>query len=182
MLIEEWRRVTIPEFSETYEVSALGRVRSVDRIRMGRNGPQRCDGKILRPRINKFGYCQGSLWKDGRGKMFLLHRLVALAFIPNPENLPMVNHIDGVKSNCVVTNLEWVDDRMNRQHAIDIGRITLFKKLLTPEEVAEIRRLEGSMTQTDIAKRFGVTQTNVSVVLGNGKRHSHRPTLPRSIA
>lgn len=182
IITEEWRPVAVVGFEGSYEVSALGRVRSVDRMRMGLGGPQRCDGKILRPRINKLGYQQGSLYCAGLVKTFLLHRLVALSFIPNPDHLPMVNHIDGIKSNCAATNLEWTDDRGNKQHAINTGLITLFKKLLTPEEVAEIRRLEGTMTQTEIAKLFGVTQTNVSVVLGNGKRQSHRIRRAPSVA
>jgi hypothetical protein len=82
----------------------------------------------------------------------------------------MVNHLDGDKGNNIVTNLEWVDDRANKQHAINIGRITRFKKLLTSEETAEIRALKGTMTQAEIAKRYGCTQTNVSLIL-LGRRH-----------
>lgn len=164
---EEWKPVYVAHLSDFYEVSNMGRVRSVDRIRMGANGPQRCDGKILRPRINKLGYIQVSLFRDGKAKTFLVHRLVAFAFVPNPLDMPIVNHIDGNKGNPIDTNLEWTTDRMNRQHAIDIGRITLFKKLLTTEEVAEIRGLAGTMTQTEIAKLFGCTQTNVSCIIRN---------------
>jgi hypothetical protein len=163
--IEEWRPVTVADLGDFYEVSNLGRVRSLDRLRMGPGGLQRCDGKILRPRINKVGYPQVNLFREGRCKTINVHRLVALAFVPNPNRFPVVNHIDGVKANPVAVNLEWTTDRLNKQHAIDIGRITRYKKLLTSEEVAEIRSLRGTTTQAEIAKRFGVTQTNISLIL-----------------
>lgn len=170
---EEWRPVAVVDLGDFYEVSNLGRVRSLDRICYGIKA-RRIDGKVLRPSTNKFGYRNINLFRDGKCKSIHVHRLVALSFIPNPLNLPVVNHIDGDKGNCIVTNLEWTTDSANRQHAIDIGRITMFTKLLTAEEVAEIRRLEGKMTQAAIAKMFGTTQSNVSVILGNGKRQSHR--------
>src|ERR1700748_1700682 len=150
-LTEEWRPVTVSNLGDFYEVSNLGRVRSVDRVCYGLKA-RTVDGKILRPSTNKLGYRNVNLFRDGKCKSIHVHRLVALAFIPNPADLPMVNHIDGVKSHNVETNLEWVSDRMNRQHAIDIGRITRFKKLLTAEEVAEIRKLGGTMTQAEIGK------------------------------
>lgn len=171
MLIEEWRRVTIPEFSEYYEVSDLGRVRSLDRVCYGLKA-RTVDGKVLRPSTNKFGYRNINLFRDGKSKSIHVHRLVGLAFIPNPSRFPVVNHLDGIKSNNVVANLEWTTDRMNRQHAIDIGRITLFKKLLTAQEVIAIRKLGGTMTQVAIAKLFGVTQTSVSLIL-LGRTHQN---------
>jgi hypothetical protein len=161
---EEWRPVTVAGLGDFYEVSNLGRVRGLDRICYGLRA-RRIDGKILRPSTNKFGYPNVNLSRDGKYTSIHVHRLVALAFIPNPLKLPMVNHIDGDKSNPRATNLEWTTDRLNKQHAIDIGRITRYKKLLTSEEVAEIRSLRGTMTQAEIAKRFGVTQTNISLIL-----------------
>src|SRR5260221_8651090 len=140
-LTEEWRPVPIAGLGDFYEVSSLGRVRSVDRICHGVKRPRRCDGKILKHRVNKVGYPQISMWRYGQGKTVNVHRLVAIAFIPNPTNLPMVNHIDGVKTNSAAANLEWTNDTLNKQHAINVGIITRFKKLLTPEEVAEIRSL-----------------------------------------
>ena len=168
-LTEEWRPVTFNELGDSYEVSNLGRVRSLDRVCYGLKA-RRVDGKVLRPSTSKFGYQNVNLYRDGFSKSIHVHRLVALAFIPNPDHLPMVNHLDGIKSNCVVTNLEWTDDTGNKQHAINIGRITRFKKLLTADDVAAIRALAGTMPQTKIAKRFGCTQTNVSLIL---LKHRH---------
>lgn len=168
MMEEEWR--IVPGFEGFYEVSNIGRVRSVDRMREAWHGPQRCYGKLLQPALHKFGYMKVTLFREGKGATCLVHRLVGLAFIPNPVGLPFINHIDGDKTNNVSTNLEWTDDRTNKQHAIDTGLIKNFKKLLTPAEVAEIRSLGGKMKQVDIAKRFGCTQTNISLILRE-RRH-----------
>lgn len=79
---------------------------------------------------------QVSLWKDNIGISFYVHRLVASAFIPNPLNLPEVNHIDGNRQNNSVTNLEWVTRQSNYQHAIDTG-LRIYKNRLSKEEFLE---------------------------------------------
>lgn len=70
------------------------------------------------------GYERVTLWKDGEGKHFLVHRLVAKAFIPNPNNYEMVNHIDGNKRNNNVENLEWCSASHNMKHAYENHLIT----------------------------------------------------------
>ena len=69
--------------------------------------------KFLVPRDNGKGYLFVSLCKDGKEKMYKIHRLVAEAFIPNPENLPQVDHIDGNKTHNYVNNLQWITNRDN---------------------------------------------------------------------
>lgn len=167
-MTEEWK--AIAGYEGFYEVSNLGCVRSVDRVVEHAHGRRRCEGKVLFLRTNKLGYLQINLSKDGKYRTHLVHRLVAIAFIANPDGLPMVNHIDGVKSNNAAVNLEWADDFANKAHAIRVGTITKYKKLLSAAEVDEIRSLAGTMTQAEIAKRFGTTQTNISLIL-TGKHH-----------
>jgi len=99
-LNETWK--DIEGFEGKYQVSTWGRVRSI-------NG-------ILKPYENKKGYLKIGLCRDGRSIKKRINRLVALAFIPNPYNLPEVNHIDGNKQNNSITNLEWTDGRGNRLH------------------------------------------------------------------
>ena len=91
-----------------YQVSNLGRVRSVDRIVKGCFGSiQHKKSVILAPAINTAGYYSVALTKNAKGKTFRVHRLVAEAFIPNLGNYPIINHKDENKLNNNVKNLEW---------------------------------------------------------------------------
>lgn len=128
-MIEIWKN--IPGFENIYQISNLGRVRSCDRIIQKKN--YQCDcfdypikGKILSQvssSQNKLGqpYFSVSLSISGNKTRFLVHRLVAQSFIPNPDNKPHINHIDGNPSNNYVENLEWCTDSENRKHAWDTG-------------------------------------------------------------
>lgn len=117
-IIEEWR--PIAEFDGEYEVSNLGRVRSMKKYRgqtgrimpqtqqpSGRNGERRYFAVMFSH--NNKNYCRK------------VHRLVAEAFIPNPDNLPQINHKDGNKANNQVSNLEWCTGSQNMKHAIRTG-------------------------------------------------------------
>ena len=105
-----------------YDVSDHGRVRSVDRVLNLRAGKTRkIKGKVLKPKCTRDGYIFVSLSKDGICKTAYIHRLVAEAFLPNPEGYPEVNHISGCKDCNSVTDLEWVTHQQNVQHAYDSG-------------------------------------------------------------
>ena len=102
----------IEGYERLYEVSNMGRVRS---LKYGKK-------KILKPVMTKFGYLRVGLHKEGKQKLFFVHRLVTQAFIPNPEGLPQINHIDEDKTNNVVDNLEWCDHRYNMNYGTRIER------------------------------------------------------------
>lgn len=78
-------------------------------------------GRVIKPQISNSGYVRVELWSDGSGKKYLLHRLLATAFIPNPKDKPQVNHIDGEKTNNALANLEWVTQSENQKHAYATG-------------------------------------------------------------
>ena len=110
--MEEWK--SIPGYEGLYEVSSYGRVRSLEKSYIRKNGVM--DHKpeiILRPKNNGTGYFTVCLYKNKIHKYYLIHRLVAQAFIPNPDNLSEVNHKDEDKSNNRVENLEWCTHQYN---------------------------------------------------------------------
>ena len=127
---EIWK--PIKGYEGLYEVSSFGNVRSLDRtILVIRNGMQYycpIKGKLLRPLVKRHGYLGVQLYGRGghktRGlKGFSVHRLVAETFIPNPNNLPEVNHIDEDKTNNRVDNLEWITHIENSNHGTRGKRI-----------------------------------------------------------
>jgi len=106
--MEQWKPIENTE--GRIEVSNHGRIRSNLR-----------DGRILKPTPDHKGYLRISVTIDGERRRYKVHREVAKAFIPNPDNLPQVNHINGDKTDNSVNNLEWVTNRDNAKHALNSG-------------------------------------------------------------
>lgn len=124
---EEWR--DIEGYEGLYQVSNLGRVRSLDRsveLRHCKGGTaiHFYKGKLLKPIINNYGYRVINLAKDGKNTMKSIHRLVAETFIPNNENKPEIDHIIPIKEGGTdeVTNLRWVTSKENANNEITIKR------------------------------------------------------------
>lgn len=114
---EIWK--TIPGYENLYEVSNLGRIKSLSRTKKASHGSiQKVPEKIraLSYGTNGEGYASIVLSKNGKNKTFLVHRLVAQLFIPNPKNFPIVNHKDENKRNDSVDNLEWCDYTYNNTY------------------------------------------------------------------
>lgn len=114
---EIWK--AIPDYENLYEVSNLGRIKSLERTKKTRSGAlQKVPEKIRALSYGTKGehYAYVVLSKNGKNKTFLVHRLVASVFIPNPDNLPIVNHKDENKRNDSVDNLEWCDYSYNNTY------------------------------------------------------------------
>jgi len=129
-------------------------------------------GGIKYCRISNKGYFIVNLYSNGVGKSLLIHRLVALAFLDNPQKKPCVNHIDGDKLNNHVLNLEWVTKSENDKHAYKIGLRTANKSIgssnantkLTQLQIHEIRNATG-ITQTALSQKYGVSRAQIQRIL-----------------
>lgn len=109
---EIWK--DIPNYFGKYQISNFGNVKST-------NYKSTKKERIMKPTINSSGYYKIELYKNGKSNIYYVHRLVALVFIPNPENKTQINHIDGNKTNNNVSNLEWVSVSENQIHAINLN-------------------------------------------------------------
>lgn len=105
---------------EDYEISNYGVVRRI-RYNNAGNKKQYTIPYYIKPKLDKDGYVKYTLCKKQKNKSIFAHKLVALNFIPNPENKPQVNHIDGNKENNYVGNLEWNTIQENNLHALRTG-------------------------------------------------------------
>ena len=112
---EVWKGIV--GYEGYYQVSNHGRVHSLDRFVPRKTGTvQKVHGRILKLTEDKDGYLQVSLWKRNKMKKAKVHRLVGETFIPNPDNLPEINHINEVKDDNRVRNLEWCTRKENINH------------------------------------------------------------------
>jgi len=128
--------------------------------------------------IAKSGYPAVGLKVGRKTRVWLIHRLLALAFIPNPESKPQVNHIDGVKTNFALSNLEWATDAENKLHAYRIGLVkadTPLRQLVSQKASAAARSSTRALSDdqvTDIRRRLAAKETQTAIVLATGiKRH-----------
>jgi hypothetical protein len=169
LIYEEWRY--IKRYEGRYIISNRGNVMSFCIYR---------DGRPMTPCTNSFGYLRVTIRKDDEAKTKNIHVLVALAFIPNPYNKPMVNHIDGNKANPNFYNLEWVTRSENEIHA----RKTGLKRRMTGEHMACKSRkaiiqktLSGDVVKiwpsSREAERYGFNSRVICAIL-KGRRHTHK--------
>lgn len=162
---EKWKPVK--GFGGAYEVSDLGRVRSIGRFVRYQDGRiQWHRGCFIKPAPNKKrrGYLYLGLSLHSKSKDFQLHRLVALHFVPNPNKKPQVNHRDGDKSNCSAENLEWVTAKENGDHAARTGLIGT--RSISPELAKKIKVwVRKGESPRQAAEDFGVTVGVVDGIL-----------------
>lgn len=143
---EEWR--AIPDF-EGYQVSSFGKVKGIDRLRKGKVGLRLTRGQELKQVLNKKGYPEVRLRKNGCHTR-LVHKLVASAFMIKPEGCTQINHLNGIKTDNRLTNLKWVSQSENQLHAYKLGLQPSRagegngRAILTDEKVTAIKELYNS--------------------------------------
>lgn len=164
--------VDVPGFYGLYQVSNTGKIKTIDRPTKHNYGGIAIKKSRIMKLTSNNGYLGSRFNKDGKYKQFLVHRIVALAFMHNPENKPCVNHKDGDKANNNVGNLEWCTYLENQTHADATGLRNIVgenngRAKLSIEDVSIIRNLCKSESSLEIAKRFGVTQQNINSIKKN---------------
>lgn len=159
---EVWR--DIPGYERYYQVSNLGRVKSVPRKVYCNGGFHISKERMLKQHKNKDGYWRAHLLKNGIAKTLFVHRLVALAFIPNPNKYPDINHKDENPSNNCVENLEWCTEKYNMNYGTVVERRKAsfvrngsFKKA----NATKVRNgSRGAETPVEAVSKDGITTIN----------------------
>lgn len=180
-MTEIWR--DIDGYEGLYQVSNFGRVKSFWR-----------GGRILKPNLNRCGYLQVTLCCGGKQKHMYVHRLVAQAFVPNPESKCEVNHIDGDKTDNRAENLEWSTAFENMRHAYATGLQSALQgeehsnAKLANEQVRYVRENPDNLSGRELARRFNVNPQTISDVQ-RGKKYrnaggtirTRRPPNPHQV-
>lgn len=152
-MIEEWK--DIKNFEGIYQVSSLGRIKSVPR--------EGTKGGIIKQFLDG-RYMKVHLYKNGKDKFLYVHRLVAIAFIENKDNKPQINHINGKKTDNRLVNLEWSTSKENLEHAVNTG-LRHLKKVAQIKD-GKIIKIFNNCRRASI--ETGIAYPNIWYVL-NGK-------------
>ena len=162
---------SIAGYKGYYEVSRNGSVRSIDRVvKHGTSTDRRYRGRVLKQTLNKWGYLVVTLCKKGKTKLFKVHRLVAISFIPgyNKKDRYMINHLNEVKTDNNWRNLEWSNHSLNAKHTY--ARSPCKKNhwsrssnsKLNRRKIKKAFRLRVTKTQTEIADILGVNRRTIN--------------------
>jgi hypothetical protein len=167
---EIWKDV--PGYENMYQVSNLGNVKSLERFVKTKKGYSfKINEKILSINKDRYGYLSSLLAINATKKLFKNHRLVAMAFIPNPENKPQVNHINGIKYDNKLENLEWCTQSENQKHAYKNGLqknmvgCENYNSKLKNEDVYAIK--QDNRSDAKIAKDYNVSKTLIYKIKHN---------------
>lgn len=176
MIKEIW--LPINGYENLYEVSNLGRIKSLPKTWITGRGTLREKPETMMKLGTVWGYLGVSLSKDKVEKSYRVHRLVADAFLNPVPNKNIVNHINGIKNDNRAENLEWCTDGENVRHALRTGLKEPLKGdkhpscILSDEDVIRIREMSEIHTQKEIGEKFGVDRRTVGQII-NRKRWKH---------
>ena len=170
---EEWKECV--GFEGYYEVSNLGNIKTVARVGTKSNGRKLIVKERILAQSNARGYKHVTLKVNGSRKDMRVHRLVAMAFLDNAENKEMVNHIDGCKSNNLLSNLEWATRSENELHAYRTGlkKSSDLHKRRTSESNKQRRTLDedtvryirkSKLSQYKLSEEIGISRSMIGLI------------------
>lgn len=173
---ELWKPVV--GYEGYYEASSGGRIRSLDRIVVRSVGNFHREGALLNPSLNAYGYLRVALSVGGVGRTRTVHSLIAQAFLPNPPGEVSaksdgwsINHIDGIKTNNRVENLEYVTKSGNIRHAwenklLSHSGMKNSQATLTDQDIRDIRAAyAGGEPQSSLRARYGKSSSTISYIV-----------------
>ena len=166
---EIWKDVV--GYEGYYQVSNLGNVKSIERTIVCKDGTRKkLKERILKQVSNWRGYLVVELSTKDKGKIYSIHRLVAQAFIPNPENKPQVNHKDENKNNNCVENLEWCDNWVNSHYGTRNERIANYRKKKINQYDLEGNFIKEWASIKEVKEQLGYSCSAISAcVIGRQK-------------
>ncbi len=172
-MVEVWK--DIKGYEGLYQVSNLGRVKSLERFKDNNGGKVKVSERIMRISVDTVGYNIICLTKNSKRKTHKIHRLVAEAFIPNLENKREVNHKDGNKQNNNVKNLEWATRKENMRHAYKTG-LNGGEHFFNNSTAKAVKQYDANMeciatykSTAEASRKTGICQGNICYCC-NGKR------------
>lgn len=158
--LSEYAVSDIEGYEGMYAITKCGRVYSHSRVNLQGRLQK---GRWMKLQKDKDGYLKVRLQKEGSSKYIGVHRLVAMAFLPNPNNLPQVNHKDEVKYNNIVTNLEWCDASYNKEYSLKRN-----VSLVSPSGfIFNVTNVNA------FSEQHGLVPSCLNKVI-RGERHSHK--------
>lgn len=164
---EKW--LPVDGYDGIYEVSTMGRIKTLQRTFYDKKGNERIvKEKIRKPYTTWDGYLRISFYGHGYQEKTTVHRAVAKAFIPNPNNLPIVNHKDGNRKNNSLDNLEWVSESENTLHSFRV------LKRIHPRSKSVINNVSGKIFKSikDAALFEGINPSYLRSMLNGGRKNT----------
>lgn len=181
IFMERWLPLPFKDDKDNFEVSDFGRLKKLSRKSVYKYSPDTKE-KIWYGNKSFKGYMKRVFKVDGKNKYWFIHRLVAILFVPNPENKPCVNHKDGVKTNNHYTNLEWCTDAENNEHGFKMGLLKRGRNIKPYISVKDewsfnkpvIDLQTGVFYKTfEVAKLVGTSKTYMTKMLRGEKKNKY---------
>lgn len=162
-----------------YKISNYGKVKSLARlVKMGPNKFRQTNEMFLNPSKSIHGYWRLCLQKNGKRNMHFIHRLIGKAFIPNPENKPEINHINGIRDDNSMDNLEWVTTLENQLHSVHVLKRKILRgnevgnSILNPELILELKYMKQYFSYTKLQDIYEIDRATIHLAV-TGKNWKH---------